>query len=207
VQAWARPAFRWSWLVLLVLLVGVLLPLTPVFFQTIEQRSGQVLADPLLHLLPRHNVAPVVFVLMYGSAVVGVSWLTRQPLLFLRGMWALLFLLVLRMATIWLLPLLPPRDMLPMPDPFTATAFHTGTAITKDLFFSGHTATVALLAIAVRGRWWRGGLALAAVLVGLLVLVQRVHYTYDVLAAPCFAWFAYWAAGHFTRRTTGRPVR
>ena len=205
-QGLRRPAFRYSWLVLLALLFGVLVPFTPGFFQTIEQRSGQVLIDPLLHLLPRHNVATAVFVLMYGSVVVGVGWLTRQPLLFLRGMWALLFLLVLRMVTIWLLPLLPPLDMLPMSDPFTATAFHTGTAVTKDLFFSGHTATVALLAIAVRGRLWRGGLALAAVLVGLLVLVQRVHYTYDVVGAPCFAWFAYWLAGHLTRRTTGRPA-
>ncbi len=190
---WARPAFRWSWLALLALLFGVLVPLTPGFFQTIERRTGPVLADPLLHLLPRHDVATAVFVLMYGSVVVGVGWLTRQPLLFLRGMWALLFLLVLRMVTIWLLPLTPPLDILPMPDPFTATAFHTGAAITKDLFFSGHTATVALLAIATRGQW-RRGLALAALLVGLLVLVQRVHYTYDVVAAPCFAGFAYWLA-------------
>ncbi|MGI4763233.1 MAG: hypothetical protein ACRYF0_21145 [Janthinobacterium lividum] len=201
VQAWARPAFRWGWLVLLTLMFGVLVPLTPGFFQAIEQRSGPVLADPLLQLLPRHDVATAVFVLMYGSVVVGVGWLTRQPLLFLRGMWALLLLLVLRMATIWLLPLAPPLDMLPMPDPFTATAFHTGTAITKDLFFSGHTATVALLAIATRGRWQRG-LALATLLVGLLVLVQRVHYTYDVAAAPFFAWFAYWVAGFIARRAT-----
>jgi len=33
------------------------------------------------------------------------------------------------------------------------------------------------------------------VAVGVLVLVQRVHYSYDALAAPLFAWLAYWLAG------------
>lgn len=206
-QGWARPAFRHSWLLLLGLLFGVLLLVVPHFFLVIQARSGPVLADPLLALLPRRDVATAVFVLMYGSVVVGVGWLTRHPTLFLRGMWALLLLLLLRMATIWLLPLSPPFDILPMPDPFTARIFHTasGTAITKDLFFSGHTATVALLAMAVRGRWWRSGLALAAVLVGVLVLVQRVHYTYDVLAAPLFTWLAYWAGGRIVRLATKTP--
>jgi len=144
-QGWARPAFRHSWLLLLGLMFGVLVPVVPHFFLVIQARPGPVLADPLLTLLPRQDVATAVFVLMYGSVVVGVGWLTRQPDLFLRGMWALLLLLLLRMATIWLLPLVPPLDMLPMPDPFTARVFHTaaGTAITKDLFFSA-SATRAL---------------------------------------------------------------
>jgi hypothetical protein len=203
--ALARPAFRVSWLVLLVLLFGVLLPLVPGFFITIQQRPGPVLADPLLHLLPRYDVATPVFVLMYGGVLVAVAWLTRHPLLFLRGLWGYFLVLVLRMAAIWLLPLSPPLDMVPMPDPFTAFFFHTAAAeaITKDLFFSGHTATVAILALAVRGRWLRPALALVALLIGILVLVQRVHYTYDVVAAPLFAWFAYWLAGRITQRATG----
>lgn len=200
-QALARPAFCLSWLALLVLLFGIVVPLTPGFFQFIEHRPSPVLADPLLHLLPRHNVATPVFVLMYGGVLVGVGWLTRQPRLFLRGLWGYCFVLLLRMATIWLVPLSPPLDMVPMPDPFTAAVFHTGAAITKDLFFSGHTATVAILALATRG-WWRRGLALAAFAIGVLVLVQRVHYTCDVVAAPVFAWVAYWLAGLLTRRAT-----
>lgn len=204
-QTWARPAFRWSWLVLLVFLFGVIVPITPGFFQAIEQRNGALPADPLLHLLPRHNVATPVFVLMYGGVLVAVGWLTRHPQLFLRGLWGYAILLLLRMASIWLVPLLPPLDMVPMPDPFTATLFHTGAGITKDLFFSGHTATVAILALAVRGRWLRPALALVALLIGVLVLVQRVHYTYDVLAAPLFAVFAYWLAGMLTHAAT-RPA-
>lgn len=207
-QAWARPAFRLGWALLVVLLFGGLLPVLPGFFLWAQARQGTVLADPLLHLLPRHDVATPVFVLMYGSVLVAVGWLTRQPQLFLRGMWGYLILLVLRLTTIWLVALNPPPDLVAMPDPFMAFIFHAAAseAITKDLFFSGHTATVALLAIAVRGRWLSWGLALATLLVGVLVLVQRVHYTCDVVAAPFFAWFAYWLAGVLTRRATEAPA-
>ncbi len=200
-QALAEPAFRRGWLLLLVLLFGGLVPVVPGFFHYIQQRPGTLLPDPLLALLPRHDVAWPIFGLMYGAVLVAVGWLTQQPQLFLRGMWGYLLLLLLRMATIWLVPLVPPLAMLPLPDPFLALVFHTeaSEAITKDLFFSGHTSTVVLLALAVRGRWWRAGLALAALAVGLLVLVQRVHYSYDVLAAPLFAWLAYWAAGFIVR--------
>jgi len=207
-QALTRPAFRLGWLVLLVLLFGGLVPLMPGFFLAIQAREGAVLADPLLHLLPRADVATPVFVLMYGAVLGAVGWLTRQPLLFLRGLWGYFLLLIFRIISIWLVPLNPPLDLVSMPDPFTAFFFHTAAAeaITKDLFFSGHTATVAILALAVRGRWLRGALALVALLIAVLVLVQRVHYTYDVLAAPLFAWFAYWLAGHITRRATA-PLR
>ncbi len=202
-QALAQPAFRRSWLVLALLFV-VLLSLVPGFFFYIQQRPGAVATDPLLALVPRHDVAVPVFALMYGSVLVAMGWLTRQPHLFLRGLWGYLVLLVLRIATIWLVPLAPPLDLLPMPDPFLALVFHTeaSEAITKDLFFSGHTSTVVLLALAVRGRWWRGALAVTAVLVGLLVLVQRVHYSYDVLAAPFFAGLAYWVAGFICQGET-----
>ncbi|RZK63320.1 MAG: hypothetical protein EOO59_00025 [Hymenobacter sp.] len=204
-RALARPAFRRSWLVLLVLLFGVLVPVVPGYFHLIQQRTGPVLADPVLAALPRRDVAWPIFGLMYGSVVVAVGWLTRHPQLFLRGLWAYALSLVLRMAAIWLVPLLPPLDILPLPDPFLAQLFHTAAseAITHDLFFSGHTATVAVLALAVRG-WLRPVLLLAMVAVGVLVLVQRVHYTCDVLAAPLFAGLAYWAAGQLVGRE-GRP--
>jgi len=206
-EAWTlalqQPAFRRSWL-LLVLLFVLILPLLPVFFHVMQQRPGTLLPDPLLPLLPRYDVAGPIFMLMYGATLGAMGWLTRQPQLFLRGLWGYFILLLLRMGTIWLVPLAPPLQLVDMPDPFLALVFHTeaSEAITKDLFFSGHTSTVALLALAVRGYWWRRALFAVTVAIGLLVLVQRVHYTYDVLAAPLFAWLAYWLAGRLTRQAT-----
>ncbi len=200
--ALAQPAFRLRALLVVVLLVAVVGLALPPFFAYVQQRPGQLLADPLLGLLPCRQVAVPIFVLMYGACVAGLGWLGRHPTLLLRGLWAYLLLTVLRLATIWLVPLAPPLDLVDMPDPFTTLVMQAPptAAITHDLFFSGHTATVVLLALAVRGRWWRTALALAALAIGVLVLVQRVHYSCDVLAAPFFAWLAYWAAGFVAGR-------
>lgn len=200
-QGWTQPAFRRSWGLLVVLLFGIVVPCVPRYFQYIQGRAGARLADPLLALLPRHDVSNAIFILIWGSVFVGVGWLCFRPWLFLRGMWALLILTLLRMIVILAWPLEPPLGLLSLVDPFTARLFQTTEAavITKDLFFSGHTATVTLLALAARERWLRWGLGLAAAAVGVLVLVQRVHYTYDVLAAPLFAWLAYWLGGQVTR--------
>ncbi|WP_083325665.1 phosphatase PAP2-related protein [Hymenobacter coccineus] len=195
--ALAQPGFRNLLVLPLVLIFAGVAPAAAPFYHFIQHRAGHHLADPVLAHLPAHDVASPIFFLMYGSCIAAVAWLLGRPQLLGRGVWAYLLLQLLRMSTIWLLPLEAPAGILPFPDPFTEHVFHASTAvpITKDLFFSGHTATVVLLALAVRGRWWRALLAAIAATIGGLVLVQHVHYVYDVLGAPIFAWLAYWLAG------------
>ena len=182
------------------LLLG-LLPVVPDFYHFIQSRPGQLLADPLLALLPVHDVSVPTFTLIYGAIVATLVYLLPRPQLLLRALWAYYFLQVLRMATLWLLPLEPPTTLLMLHDPVMDHLFAVTTQpIVRDLFFSGHTATMALLVLAGRGRRWRWALGLLTVAVGLLVLVQRVHYSYDVLAAPFFAWGAYWLAGRVAKQ-------
>ncbi|MBD2723176.1 phosphatase PAP2-related protein [Hymenobacter armeniacus] len=198
--AWSRPAFRLRLALVLALLVG-LLPVVPGFYHFIQARPGHLLADPLLALLPVHDVSVPTFAIIYGAIAGTFAYLLPRPNLLLRALWGYYFLQVLRMATLWLLPLEPPTTLVVLHDPVMDRIFEVTTQpIVRDLFFSGHTATMALLVLAVRGRAWRRALVLMTVAVGLLVLVQRVHYTYDVLAAPLFAWLAYWLAGRITKR-------
>ena len=205
--AWAHPGFRARLALVLVLLVG-LVAVVPHFFQFIQSRPGQLLPDPLLELLPVRNVSVATFTLMYGSIVAALVFLLPRPLLLVRVLWAYLLLQLLRMLTLWLLPLDPPAALVMLHDPVVDRLFGaTAQPVVRDLFFSGHTATMALLALAVRGRYWRGALALGTVAVGTLVLVQRVHYSYDVLAAPLFAWLAYYLAGQVCRTKGAKRVR
>ncbi|WP_426059432.1 phosphatase PAP2-related protein [Hymenobacter sp. B1770] len=193
--AWAWAGFRWRLGLVLLLLLG-LLPVVPQFYHFIQSRPGQLLADPLLTLLPVHDVSGPTFALIYSSIAATLVFLTPRPKLLLRALWAYYLLQLLRMLTLWLVPLEPPTSLVVLHDPLMDRIFEVTTQpIVRDLFFSGHTATMALLVLAGRGRKWRRVMVLMTVAVGLLVLVQRVHYSYDVLAAPFFAWLAYWVAG------------
>ena len=193
--AWADRPFRLQ----LLAAVGLLL-VAPRFYHYVQTRPGQLLTDPLLHWLPAHDVSGATFALIYGGIVATFGFLLRRPYLLARALWAYYLLQLLRMGTLWLLPLEPPADMLTLSDPVMDRIFGVTTQpIVRDLFFSGHTATATLLTLAVRGRAWRWALGLTTVAVGILVLVQRVHYSYDVLAAPLFGWAAYWLAGRVCR--------
>ncbi len=65
-------------------------------------------------------------------------------------------------------------------------------AITKDLFFSGHTATMVFVCYFLpTTRERRIAIGLSLLLVSLL-LVQHVHYSLDIAAAPLFTLAAIW---------------
>lgn len=193
--AWASPGFRLRLGLVVLLLLG-LLPVVPGFYHFIQARPGRPLADPLLALLPVHDVSTATFTLIYGAIAATLVFLLPRPQLLLRAFWAYYFLQLLRIFTLWLVPLEPPTALVILHDPVMDRIFEVTTQpIVRDLFFSGHTATMVLLLLAGRGNLWRWVLGLMTVAVGLLVLVQRVHYSYDVLGAPLFAWLAYWLAG------------
>lgn len=70
-----------------------------------------------------------------------------------------------------------------------AEFFGAGSAqpLTKDLFFSGHTATLCLFAIMFEDRPFKLFFGTMAVVVGVAVLMQHVHYSIDVVVAPLAA--------------------
>ncbi|MEL5994828.1 phosphatase PAP2-related protein [Hymenobacter segetis] len=198
--AWASISFRLRLGAVLLGLLG-LLPVVPGFYHFIQARPGQRLSDPLLDLLPVHDVSMLTFALIYGAIAATLAYLLPRPQRLLQALWAYYFLQLMRMVTLWLLPLEPPTTLVILHDPVMDRIFEVTTQpIVRDLFFSGHTATMVLLTLAGRGRKWHWVLGLMSMTVGLLVLVQRVHYSYDVLAAPFFAWAAYWLAGRITKQ-------
>lgn len=193
--AWQQAAFRWRLLLTLGLLIGLVASL-PYFFAWVQARPGTLLPDPLLALLPPHDVSWPTFVIIYLSVAAALAYVLPRPYLLLRLLGAYWLMQLCRVALLTLLPLEPPPGLIPLRDPIIDTFIYVAAGpITKDLFFSGHTATVVLLALAVEAGKRRIGLLGAAAAVGLLVLVQHVHYTYDVVAAPFFAYGCHWLAG------------
>jgi membrane-associated phospholipid phosphatase len=116
----------------------------------------------------------------------------QQPIVFQATLYSYLLLTITRLLCIALVPLNPPLGLIPLADPL-ANIIYGEHFITKDLFYSGHTATLFLLFFCLERKSDKGILLLASVAVGVLVLVQHVHYSIDVLMAPLFAWICYYA--------------
>ena len=90
----------------------------------------------------------------------------------------------------YILPLESPASIIPLKDSFLQNSFYSGRENLKDLFFSGHTATVFLFAFAFKKRVLKLFFAIGGTVVGIFVVLQHVHYSIDVIVAPAFAYFS-----------------
>lgn len=189
-EAWQVPGFRKKIMTGLPLLI-IMLSLFPLFFQYIEKRSGTVLRDPVLRLLPPHNVSVALFIVIWSVTLLSVFRAARNPQMFLTYLWAFLLLSVFRMLTITLVPLDAPVGLIGLADPLSNFFYGGQKFITKDLFFSGHTSAVFLQCLCIPGKQDKRLTLIATIVVAVLLLVQHVHYTLDVLAAFVFTWIAY----------------
>lgn len=154
-----------------------------------ESRPGVVLDDPLLAILPVHDVSVPVFALIYGGIALGIYSLLTHPRSLLVALRAYTLLIVVRIATLYVTPLAPPPDMIPLYDPLVGLG--PGEILHRDLFFSGHTSTLFLLFLTAHGRLMRMLFLLCTMGVAVMVLIQHCHYTIDVIAAPFFAYGCY----------------
>jgi hypothetical protein len=171
------------------ILLGVCALLAPALFQYIQQREGPTLNDYLLSWLPAYDLSYLTFALLYVLIALGVLSLLHNPHLFLKAVQAYAILTIMRFITLLLIPLNPPLNILELNDPVVEQFFYQQ-SITKDLFFSGHTSILVLLALSVSHRQLKLVLFSGASMVALMLLIQHAHYTVDVVVAPFFSWLA-----------------
>ena len=187
--AWKMPFFKWKFWTGMLIFAGILIAF-PFFFQYIESRNGFVFTDMFLQWIPAHNVSLAVFFLIWSCCILLVIRIRRDPMMLLVMLWAYNGVTLLRMACISLISLNPPAGLIPLADPIT-NQFYGKHYITHDLFFSGHMTTVFLIFLCLRKKADRIYAFSASVILGILLLVQHVHYTIDVLAAPVFTYAVY----------------
>ncbi|MBS1667438.1 MAG: hypothetical protein JST58_08680 [Bacteroidetes bacterium] len=199
VIAWENKNFKKR-----VIIGGVLLAIIfgffPFFFQTIEKREGVALNDWLLNRLPALNVSIFIFISIWAIALLCIIRMAQEPPVFIITLWGYIFLCLMRIASISMVALNPPKDLRALIDPIS-NFFYGTNFVTKDLFFSGHTSTMFLFFFCLQKKTDKAFALLGSLVVGFLLLIQHVHYSIDVLAAPFFAYICYWLA-----KKTAKPI-
>ncbi len=155
----------------------------PPFFNLIQKRNGPVLNDWVLAAIPPHNVSVAIFAVIWGMGFYALYRAMEKPTIYITYLWTFIFITILRVLAISLIPLNPPPGLIVLTDPLTAV-FYGRSTITKDLFFSGHTSILFLLILCLEKKSDKILATVATIIVACLLLVQHVHYTIDVIAAP-----------------------
>ena len=160
------------------------------FVNFAETRTGVVLQDPLLNLYNPIDLTWLIFGLIYISLIVAIVSLLKNPkqLLFAMQLYALM--VVVRISAMYLLPLEPPAKIIILNDPLVEF-FGSGKSLTKDLFFSGHTASLFVLFLTAKQKTIKIIFLVCTIVVAISVLLQHVHYTIDVFAALFFTFACY----------------
>lgn len=175
---------------------GVLLAIVAFFFTRFlefqELRADQlgwVFDDPVFRALPMKELSLPIFSITYGVIIVYLIFYRKKDqflsLLFLTYMFILLF----RMITMSIFPFREHPDMIFLQDPFLNNLIYPS-KIDADLFFSGHTALTTGIFFLTRNPLF----LLFSLILGLLLMIQRVHYSIDIVAAYPFAYLSYRSA-------------
>ncbi len=187
--AWGDRAFRKKTFAGVFFFVAVFTGL-PFFFQHIQQRPGILLNDWILGAVHPYNVSALIFICIWTTLALTLIRAYKQPQFFLLMLYSYSVLSIFRYITISLVLLDAPAGLIPLVDPIS-NLFYGKTFITKDLFFSGHTSSLFLMYLCFSKKIDKYIALITTSLVAILVLVQHVHYTIDVLAAPIFTFIAF----------------
>jgi hypothetical protein len=190
--AWDYPAFRVKLLLGLFVMSLIVFYLQD-FFVFVQGRNGMLINDMVLNALPAHDVSLYIFLILYPASGLFFWRMKKNTNLCITALWGYIFLCLVRMLTISLVPLEAPARLVHMSDPFSII-FYGSNMITRDLFFSGHTATLFLVGLCLEDKREKIIIFCATAILGLLLLIQHVHYTADVLAAPFFS-YLFWYLG------------
>lgn len=191
-----RIKYSFTELVISLLLLITILNILAQFLLFVELRQGIILKDPILSVIPSFDFTWLIFIFIYGGLFAAIIFLSLNPGLLVTAIQSYIIMLFFRILMMYIVPLDAPGGIIPLRDPLVEM-FGTGQLLNKDLFFSGHTATMFLLFLTVDQKYMKLFFLITTVIIGGLVIVQHVHYTVDVLAAPFFAYCSYRIAVSF----------
>lgn len=169
------------------------------FFQFIQKRDGYQINDFILNAIPSSNNSYLIFGIIYLSVIFLLIQLIKNPKKFVWFAWAFNIETTLRFICIYFIPLNPPVGLVELHDPLAEIFIYgENLAITKDLFFSGHTATMIFVCYFLEKNIYKYLAYLLTILLAILLLLQHIHYTIDIVGAIFFTLFSIRISRKFT---------
>jgi len=181
--------FRNKFIVSIIFLTSALVAYRK-FLDFAEARPGVRLADPILNLFEPVDLTWLIFGLIYLCLLVGIIALIKNPEKLLLAFQTYTAIVIVRIIAMYLVPFEAPEKLIVLKDPFVEM-FGSGESLTKDLFFSGHVATLFLLFLVVEGKGLKYIFLGSAIIVGISIVLQHVHYVIDVFTAPFFTYVCF----------------
>ncbi|MBZ0184348.1 MAG: phosphatase PAP2 family protein [Melioribacteraceae bacterium] len=160
------------------------------FLQFVENREGFSFRDPILVLFNPIDLTWLIFAMIYSGLIFALISLFKSPRILSTALLTYGIMVLIRIISMYSLPLNPPETMIALEDPFVEF-FGGGKTLTKDLFFSGHTATSFIFYLTSVNKKIKMLFLILTVIMGLSVLLMHVHYTVDVVAAPLASFASY----------------
>ncbi len=179
-----------GWLLWLALFIIIL----PYYFNNILLHiPGVQLNDPIFYLLTPRDWSFQILILIFGAPALFFLFNFRDPEKILVSIQCYVVVNFLRILSLYLFTLEAPDGIIPLVDPFLEKVAYGGNAVfVKDLFFSGHTSTLFIVFLIEKRKSIKFILLISTLLVGLLLVWQRVHYSIDILGAIFVTWGVYW---------------
>lgn len=165
-------------------------------------RGGMLLHDPLLVLYTPRDFSTIIFILFHGILIVSFISLLNKPRELAIAFQAYALLMIFRTFTIYMIPLQAPKDMIFLSDPLANMYMHSNGngPVVNDLFFSGHVSSSFLFFLVAQGKVLKRIILAATIVVAVLILWQKVHYTVDVVFAPLFSLLALYISTMLARK-------
>ena len=173
----------------------------------IEMRKGVQLSDKFLYFFPSIDFSTQIFLLLYTSLIATLLLHLHKPKVIFKVLEMHFAVAVVRQMCILLIALEPPAGIIVLRDLFLEnTVYPHNTPMTKDLFFSGHVASIWIYFLCAEKKYLKGFLLTATIAMSFMILCMRVHYTYDVYGAILFTSLIYFVPIWIKQNILSREV-
>jgi hypothetical protein len=150
----------------------------------VEARKGIHLKDQFLNYFPSIDFSVAIFLLLYGSILTFILLHLDKPRIIFRFMEMHFLVALVRQICILMFALEPPHGIIILKDVFLENTFYPhDTPLTKDLFFSGHAASIWIYFLCAQKKYFKIAMLFATFVMSYMILCMRIHYSYDIYGA------------------------